>query len=651
MSWEERNCNINSTIDNSNTTCNESVKFTKPLNGCDCKNHNDETTYNVNKDLKSESKLQIQIKAKGHYKNSLRRRRSAPALYEYVTSHDLGQNNRKEVKDLVTQPHLSDPNIHALKDNRPVVNKPQEFSKSNQFGDNFKDINDKESSRNYNQKRLENPNVDTLEEIDKSTENIYTTPQTSDAHTDKLIKEDSHEVPLIGSYGKSQDSEEINPTQQRNTKKSYVDTPSKENSQASNEDTYSIEQNDNGNEYTPLSSESIPRSESSSEETPSKPYSFEDQTDTKSTKPKINNNSNESFEKETEYKDNKLRSVPFSQSSNIPYGDYQQIDTKNISENDYANDKANGDNITSIESNENFKHNNSEELIATGLSSEILSKENSDEAQELVSIKDEEVRPVIELNIEDTSEESSEKASNKLIDYKADSTTKSSSEEQDKSNLKQQFERIPLDYKHDEVEKNKTENTPEVTEVPINVNTEGVEIITKAPSTNEEFDKELNIKFGDVSIKLPDIKLPDDILAYNYEEPSYSGIPSYTYNDHDNHKPYKRKHKDDEKDNYYVYDKDIGTPKERDSYKQKGKQETEDEEDEDEDLYEKFVRERFGRTTTEHPKNSKYIVPNPELYKTIKNVLKKTEKIQEEAEKSKDPNAGYAWALEYGHNL
>ncbi|XP_022826175.1 dentin sialophosphoprotein-like [Spodoptera litura] len=315
----------------------------------------------------------------------------------------------------------------------------------------------------------------------------------------------------------------------------------------------------------------------------------------------------------------------------------------------------------------------------------------------LIQIDDVEVKPVVEINPEndnDSSEESKksnvseeveslesilgvkependDSQSDKLIEQKA----------QD-GDVKQEFERIPLNYNHAQKNEKKehpvSESPKEDPEIPQKEGT----LDAFAPE-DVKYDEHLNIKFDDLAIKLPEIKLPDDILSYSRQNSPYSDDdykkqtkadvpsykPSYYYNQNDKEETRERKDKndhrnsDDESDDdddhapdtgYYGY---YDNSKRKQNYKNKNADEEEeasDEGEENEDLYEKFVRERFGKRGTFEKRSEKLqqAAPlNPDLYKTIKQILKKTADIDEQAKKSGDPNAGYMWTLEYGEKL
>lgn len=316
----------------------------------------------------------------------------------------------------------------------------------------------------------------------------------------------------------------------------------------------------------------------------------------------------------------------------------------------------------------------------------------------LIQIDDVEVKPVVEINPESDNDSSEEnKKSNVSEEVESlesilgvkepenDDSQKDKIVEQkvaQDGDVKQEFERIPLNYNHAQEKEKKehpvSESPKEDPEVPQKEGT----IDALAPEDDVKYDEHLKFKFDDLTIKLPEIKLPDDILSYTREnspfsvddykkpaqtdEPSYK--PSYYYNPNDKEETRERKdksnhrHADDENDDdddrapdtgYYGY---YDNGKTKQDYKKKNDDEEEenDEDEENEDLYEKFVRERFGKRGTFEKRSEKlqHAAPlDPNLYKTIKHILKKTADIDEQAKKSGDPNAGYMWTLEYGEKL
>lgn len=284
------------------------------------------------------------------------------------------------------------------------------------------------------------------------------------------------------------------------------------------------------------------------------------------------------------------------------------------------------------------------------------SEENSKEAFKSVPQNDVSLESILGTNNDKDVNEPIEKTNN----YK---------EKGNSGDVKQQFERIPTDYKHENKE-DTTKNTqkPQINKPSVEheeVQLQGT-LDTFTPPKDENFDEHLKFKFDDVAIKLPEIKLPEDVLAYTYEEPSYEKKrgdykkrknepkePFFHYNDEYVDRPHKDKDhdsnedEDDDDHEYYGYHNDKQNLK---------KKKDDEEEDEDVDLYEKFVRERFGKQgsfekRSEKLQNERTLPYNPELYAKYQNILQKTAQIDEQAKKSGDPNAGYMWTLQYGEKL
>lgn len=297
----------------------------------------------------------------------------------------------------------------------------------------------------------------------------------------------------------------------------------------------------------------------------------------------------------------------------------------------------------------------------------------------LIHIDDGEVKPVVEINPESEPNVSEEVESLESILGVKQPENFDDNDQNDKiveqtevqnGDVKQEFERIPVNYNHAKKTENKDSPATEVPKKDTEVKQRDGTLDVFAPE-DVKYDENLNIKFDELAIKLPEIKLPDDILAfskdsspYSYDDdkkqtqpdvPSYK--PSYDYDHDDKEKTRKDKNDDDDSGDdddsapdtgYYGYYDDNDKNQ---NYKKK---KPEADSDEEEDLYEKFVRERFGKQGTFEKRSEKLqaVAPNnPELYKTIKNILKKTADIDEQAQKSGDPNAAYMWTLEYGEKL
>ncbi|XP_063388852.1 myb-like protein X [Cydia fagiglandana] len=325
------------------------------------------------------------------------------------------------------------------------------------------------------------------------------------------------------------------------------------------------------------------------------------------------------------------------------------------------------------------------------LNDKIIIKETEPPQSEYIEkVNNDEIKPVIELNTESNSNEYSDEnvdtdikqpqkaqlnSDDAGVEDLSDAKENDSGEKSDKQiaqnneqqngNVKQQFERIPLNYKHDKKTEN-TENNKKENETPTDdsQNEKDGTLDTLIPK-EERYDEKLNFKFDDVSIKLPDIKLPEDILSYNYESSPYKKRNKkkrknknrfYHYSDeHSDEFPKEisiPQYDDDDDRGYYKYDDPY---EKKQDYKKKPAQD-DDEDDEGVDLYEKFVRERFGKRgsfekRSEALRNEVFRPSDPKLSETIQHILKKSAANLKQAEKSGDPKAGYMWTLEYGQNL
>lgn len=299
-----------------------------------------------------------------------------------------------------------------------------------------------------------------------------------------------------------------------------------------------------------------------------------------------------------------------------------------------------------------------------------------------------EIKPVVEISYE-SNESSEEKEHDRppILYPKDDEKTvesfeKSRSDENEKKgeriehqvselkenpeNLKQDFERIPLNYIH---EKSNNQDHPKVqepapvAETPAHPNDADQEDeVEYAPPPKEiKYDDKLNIKFQDTPIKLPEIRLPEDILAFDYKEPVKKNEKFYHRDSEENEDETDVKREedvgDDDDDTHYGPYKSYYKDRTKDNYEKNPDGDHDDAENdaENEDLYEKFVRERFGKQDSFKQRSEKLqqrnYVPNPKLYETIDKILKKTKETEKQAAKSGDPNAGYMWTLEYGENL
>ncbi|XP_038221556.1 myb-like protein D [Zerene cesonia] len=574
-----------------------------------------------------DNKGQISHKTKGHKSNSLRKKRFAPAVYNYVTNHDVDSNEKLEPEGVVNTANLANFNIKtthepyksdALRDTY-IKHKPQHIPVEESASDELKDLSS--INERGSQEKDERP------ESEESLSREIGKGKESSERSDES-KTDSFQNHLLNSKEKSS-SENLNNDVKKslpflhNSDESFINDSNESKENIKNLEPLAIKDNDNRDSYE--------TSENSNSD-----ENFKQEHGAANLKNQDGSNTEQSIKTENDA----YNQSNFTQNYKKPIDKYIDESTEQISKESVSTENE-FDNANSKIFDKNDSYENSP------IDSNIHSNDTtSTNLKTIVNINDGEIKPVIEQNTEDISIETSEELKSSDLKVENPQEKNVGDVENKKVDLKQQFERIPLDYKHVEAESN------EHTESPESNNDSFVEkpkeVVAEPSPENVNFDENLNIKFGDISIKLPEIKLPDDILSYNYEEPLYEKVKSknsYSHEEPDSQR--KTYHKNN---NNYDYHNNY-----KENYKHKdashsGEKEEENDDD-DEDLYEKFVRERFGKRRSKEENKSKYITPNEELYKTLQNVLKKTEKIQEEAQKSGDPNAGYAWTLEYGQKL
>ncbi|XP_052739966.1 uncharacterized protein DDB_G0283697-like [Bicyclus anynana] len=294
-------------------------------------------------------------------------------------------------------------------------------------------------------------------------------------------------------------------------------------------------------------------------------------------------------------------------------------------------------------------------------------------------------KSVIESNNENSSEESNENSNEKLtgnlnsiVPSHGNHRRINPNKTIRKPKVKKQFQTKPL---------NQADSNASKKDSLTNSESEGTLDIL-SPKTNK-YDEHLKIKFDDINIKLPEIKLPQNILSYAQEVPDTNNdkVKNNYYNqqNHDLAQYKQNPNPQGETGNSYRhYDPTATTvysqqPKAKGdkpaeeydffaSYINKPNEEIKTDEDtsnsdieDGEDLYERFVRERFGRKDSfkerteklqeKKAQENKSTTKNKELFDNIQKAIKKAEEVQQEAEKSKDPKANYLWTLEYGEKV
>lgn len=410
-----------------------------------------------------------------------------------------------------------------------------------------------------------------------------------------------------------------------------------------------------------------------------------------------NNKPNEEYKTKPQERENSISSPPKIQDVDLGDFSYERIQ---------VNDK--GHIVPTVESDEtdtstlskpilqlNTDEKNQKTSIPTSDIDEHLKSEIYESIKQPIRINGE-IKPVVEINSEIHEGETSDESTNDSLKNNPENnlslesiigTNQNDQSEKivdqkktaENEDVKQQFERIPKDYKHEDKKEENTGHSQETQkETPSEGNEEQVKIegtLDTLSPKDENYDEHLKFKFDDISIKLPNINLPDDVLSYAYEEPSYDinknkyekqkNKPKekfFHYSDEyaeDNPRENKNDDKhDDDSDNEHNYYGYYGPSHEKQDLRKKTDDEEDEEDEEDVDLYEKFVRERFGKQGSFEKRSEKLqearslpYVSNPKLYQTVQNILKQTSQIDQQAKKSGDPNAGYMWTLEYGENL
>ncbi|XP_037303027.1 probable serine/threonine-protein kinase DDB_G0282963 [Manduca sexta] len=626
---------------------------------------------------KKSDKVKDNNKSTGHEKNSLKRRKrslasginnellnleqKAPLIVNYETSHGNRHEQSSPIRNAeknIKSSALADFNIETLHANNKKTH-PQRNSKHSSRGNYNPPPPNVEEKRN----RQEN-SIPRKSSEDNSSENSASSEESGEHIKNRAV----YQNPPTNRENNNENSDESQESKENreNFNKAHysdnaVSAESKESAEQidSKEKTSkyskSLEQSEESNErdIKPRDKQQYSNDDHKSEEYKNNPQTFVENSNESSEEEKTRKSSSPD-EYKNALKENK-NSEQAIQDVGLEDFSYERIQVNAKGEVEPAKDTH--QNIssepivlqTTTKPTADLKTYN-EEKTASIESDETSGSIEKDQSSEPVNINDGEVKPVVEINRDADSIELSEK--NTEGSSKSDNENESletllgvnipdnnhNDEESskiigNKPDVKQEFERIPTDYKHDN-KKQSEENESVKPSVIENKNSnsnndEGTLDVFK--SKDENFDENLKIKFADVTVKLPEIKLPDDVLDYAQsnnddtdDEPAY-----YGYYDDRNEKQAYKKEDDSEED--------------------------EDEEEDDDDLYEKFVRERFGKRGSFQKRSEKLQdinskPHNPQLYATIKNILKKTEQVRKEAETSGDPKAGYAWTLEYGEN-
>ncbi|CAG4982446.1 unnamed protein product [Parnassius apollo] len=619
---------------------------------------------------KKNDKVNKTQKMNGHFLNKLKRKKRSvtsaninianenkahPVLVDYVTSHQT--NDRKELllpiiqtKNNVQRSNLADYNIETLHSDvtNPInlrKNHNLKFNKMNNRNERVKALNlypdsKKNSSHDKaNQDAVINKHyaegvVNTENKHQLKNEENFDNSLENKKNPDYISNSESVEKDILNTSNSSYESDEI---RDRDEKKYFMPLQLKKYSSVENQDNdTSIERN-----------------------------SEQDQ-----------DNTEESIELQEDH--------PKQQDFNHFIRDQKHVINEQLEHPKDINDRTSKSNEEPVKPLEQFKpslfKSDSDESTNTESNesyavSDSIEETKHKQKEKQTHINDEEVKPVVELNIEsnESSEEipdelnnSNSKGNDELVSitnnnfYESNDRISSRSDDLDKINVKQQFERIPLDYNHakkenkdNNYESHKAKIPHNFAETPDNVKSIKGTLDTLSPKEHK-YDDKLNIKFHDLTIKLPEIKLPEDILAYAYEEPT---------NENDLHKDNKKektiyddndKNSHENKNNEEKYEYEFYKPNTEYDYRNRNGEIKNNDQDE-EDLYDKFVRERFGkdslRKRLEKNQKHKQESGDAKLQNKIKNILKKTEDVQKQAAQSGDPYANYMWTLEYGENL
>lgn len=603
-------------------------------------------------------------KSKGHYKNSLRKKRSltsqkaliTPLIVNYETSHGPVKEREqwlpaKNTAHVIKGSDLADFNIETLHesiDGEKLHNNDHAHSKD--------DSRDHDHSGEFNERAI-NENERDSKESSEDKEKLHDSKGQE--------KGDSNERESHSSDESSRENFNLNNISNESDRN---DDKSSESRERDVDDDDKNSYKDIDTKFTKSRSESDEKTENSQEKNENININLQNHKSPR-------DDSGEEKSQFIVHDSNKHDGIQNSSPPKIQDIDLDDFSYERIKLNENGKVESAGDanenkdvEIISTKKPQPFAKTHDETNYVPDESSETSS---SIEANEPTHINDGEVKPVVEIHSEADSIESNEENSSlnnesleTLTGVKEDSNEKYDKlqESQDTGDVKQQFERIPLNYTH----KNKNEANAKDSEQNEHSEHEDDEgTVDKLTPKHVRYDENLNIKFDDIAIKLPEIKLPEDILSYAYEDPPIykkkdekkQNFFHYTSQE-DKEEPHEKAEPDDDDDddsenyndadkNYYGY---YGNTKKQQAYK-KHKNEAEEEDD---DPYEKFVRERFGKKDTFAKRSEKIRdlgAHNPQLYRTVKNILDKTKNVKSEAAKSGDPNAGYMWTLEYGEKL
>ncbi|XP_047997901.1 uncharacterized protein DDB_G0290685-like [Leguminivora glycinivorella] len=654
---------LNATLCNDNNTTGQCMNNTiqvTPNSTDSVKDSNDTTHKDSVMQYVSGKNDDVPEKISGHIRNSLKRKKrslnvaldnirsnSAPEILHYETRH--GPREREPILPVHKLTHnkiqsadLADFNIETLHgpSGNLDVNKQEAWNNNNQLlqknppqrdeSDNSREKGDSsEESKPYISERDNDNSGERKPYIQERNINSGETKSDVNDASDESVetnndegRQRTHDAP--DNSNESLESEDL--------KLLSKDVDSKENVE-SNE---SVEDSNRNSNHLAAHARNIDSDEvndtSNEQDSPLEKNS------------KINRNDEDESDEENEKPKEELKQLTFDASDKSVPKDIQDVDLGDFS---YERIQVGKDGKVELAKDIYGKDDNDSEEEKP-VNDKIIIKDTENPRSEYIEkVNNDEIKPVVELNTESHSNEYSDEnvdsdgqqrqnaeinSENSSVEDASDEKQNNNEErsekkvaqndEQQNGNVKQQFERIPLNYKHDK----KTENKNKENEEPIDVseNEKDGTLDTLLPK-DKRYDEKLNFKFDDVSIndehsdeypkEIPYPKFDDDRGYYKYDEP------------YEKKQDYKKKSADDD-----------------------------DDDDEGVDLYEKFVRERFGKRgsfekRSEALRNEVFRPSDPKLSETIQHILKKSAANLKQAEKSGDPKAGYMWTLEYGQNL
>lgn len=198
-------------------------------------------------------------------------------------------------------------------------------------------------------------------------------------------------------------------------------------------------------------------------------------------------------------------------------------------------------------------------------------------------------------------------------------------------NLKEQFEHIPLDYKHDDVEEKQKKEDEEL----------------------EKYKFQFNIDLGDTTVELDNITLPESVFGFYKSE----FTDKHRKDNEENAKLLSEEDSDD--------DEEADVEEEEDVEKSKSSEKNKQEEDDvsispfrflgdDEDFVPPYAdfdarpKEIKDYSKEDDPEYLHDYIGDENLRGAVAALLEKSKKTEKEAGSEDDPKYSYSWTLEYG---